>query len=66
MKTVNFKYDIDNFVGTSIGTVGQVDMLGVDDGGIKYYVKTKDSSDWFKEGQLFATSNPNIGQQETR
>lgn len=45
-------FELDERVKTPFGDEGLVSMLGVDDGGNIYYVKTKDSSNWFKEGQL--------------
>ncbi|MFA6100445.1 MAG: hypothetical protein WC750_06290 [Patescibacteria group bacterium] len=54
MKELNFLYEIDQRVITPFGEDGIVSMLAYDDGGKQYYVKTKDASNWFKEGQLQA------------
>lgn len=52
MFTVNFKFKIDQRVITSFDEKGIVTMLGFDDGGQQYYVKTKPDSQWFKEKEL--------------
>lgn len=52
MRTVKYKFDIDQKVETTFGDTGVVSMLGCDDGGPCYYVKTPQNSDWFKESQL--------------
>ena len=51
-KTVEFEHEIDEEVITPFGEVGIVDMLGFDDGGKKYFVKTSNSGKWFKESAL--------------
>lgn len=52
MKTVEYKFDMDDAVSTPFGEAGIVTMLGYDEGGNKYYVQTANSAGWFKEGQL--------------
>lgn len=54
MKTVNYLFDVDDRVITPFGEDGIITMLGFDEGGNKYYVQSKDSNAWFKEGQLKA------------
>jgi len=49
---VDFKFKLDEKVITVFGDNGIVSMLGVDDGGIVYYVKASNNSDWFKEKNL--------------
>ena len=49
---VKYKYDIDDVVTTPFGMTGIVSMLGYDDGGPQYYVKTEKVDTWFKEKQL--------------
>ena len=52
MKTVNFKYDLDDRVRTRLGASGIITLLGVDERGPIYYVITDQNSDWWKEDQL--------------
>ncbi len=52
MKTIEFKYELDEKVITPFGDLGIIGMLGFDDGGPQYYVKTSVASNWFKESQL--------------
>jgi hypothetical protein len=49
--TVEFKFSIDQKVNTPFGE-GIINMLGVDDGGVKYYVDLESSGKWIKEAQL--------------
>ena len=49
---VKFNFEIDDRVVTPFGKPGIVEMLGFDDGGKKYFVKTKTESSWFKEKDL--------------
>lgn len=49
---VTFKFSLDQVVTTPFGENGIVSMLGVDEGGNQYFVKTKAASTWFKESQL--------------
>ena len=49
---VEFKFNIDQRVVTPFEEVGIVEMLGVDDGGNKYFVITPTNSVWFKEEKL--------------
>lgn len=51
-KKVEFAFDLDQQVVTPFGEKGLVSLLGFDDGGQCYYVKTRESSNWFKEAQL--------------
>lgn len=53
MKTVEYKFDLDEKVECIVtGEMGVVGMLGLDDGGVQYFVKTKTSSNWWKEKQI--------------
>ena len=53
MKTVNFKYDINDKVVTLLGDKGIVEWLCVNDSNtIQYYVKTSNNNDWFREDQI--------------
>lgn len=52
MKTVIFLFDIDQKVKTPFGDDGIVSMLGIEDGGNIYYVKTAKYAQWYKEKQL--------------
>lgn len=52
MKTVEYKFDMDQKVRTPFGDEGIITMLAYDEGGNKYYVQTASTSGWFKEGQL--------------
>ena len=52
MKTVTFKFDLDQEVITPFGQEGFVSLQGVDFEGAVYYVKTEINNDWFKERQL--------------
>lgn len=51
---VSFKFTLDQKVLTPFGEAGIILMLGVDDGGVKYFVTTSASESWFKESQLSA------------
>jgi len=51
-RTVSFEFDIDEQVKTPFGDLGIVSMLGYDDGGPQYFVKTKEGGNWYKESQL--------------
>jgi hypothetical protein len=55
MKRVEYKYDIDQKVKTPFGEEGIVSMLGFDEAGNQYHVKTANDSQWFKEKQLTET-----------
>ena len=50
--TVKYKYDLDQRVTTPFGDPGIVTLLGFDDSGPTYYVKTRTESNWFKEKEL--------------
>jgi len=52
MQEVSYKFSIDDRVKTPFGNPGIVTMLGLDDGGNKYYVKTELDSQWYKERDL--------------
>jgi hypothetical protein len=52
---VTFKFELDQVVKTILGNKGVIGMLGVDDGGVSYFVKGEKNSDWFKEAQLEST-----------
>ena len=49
---VKFIFRMDETVITPFGEDCIVSMLGYDDGGQQYYIKTKDGANWFKEDQL--------------
>ena len=51
MKVV-FKHGLDQSVTTIFGEKGIITMLGFDEGGIQYFVKTKSNSQWFKEQEV--------------
>jgi hypothetical protein len=51
---VTFKFTLDQKVTTPFGDLGVISMLGVDDGGNQYHVKTATGSNWFKESQITA------------
>lgn len=50
--TTTFKFVLDQKVTTPFGKLGIVTMLGFNDGGNQYYVKTESESQWFKEKEL--------------
>ena len=52
MKTVNFKFNIDDQVLTPFGDEGFIEMLGYREGGPCYYVQSQIKGEWFKERQL--------------
>lgn len=56
MERVTFKFDLDQAVKTPFGDDGIVTMLGRDDGGNCYYVKTAKFSQWYKEKELTAAA----------
>lgn len=49
---VTFKFTIDQKVTTPFGEPGIISVLGVDECGITYFVKTSAGGNWFKESQL--------------
>jgi phage pi2 protein 07 len=53
-RTVNFKFNIDQRVLTILEEPVIITMLGVDEGGIIYYVQGKNNSGWYKENLLTA------------
>jgi len=46
---VDFKFEIDDRICTPLNGIGIVNMQGRDDGGIKYFIHTKDRSLWLAE-----------------
>lgn len=53
MKKVEFVFDLDEKVEViATGEVGIVTMLGVDDGGIKYFVQSTSDGKWWAERLL--------------
>jgi hypothetical protein len=53
MKTVNFRFDIDQKVKVEkLGVIGIVAMRTVNDAGSVYYVNSKDGCDWYAERLL--------------
>ena len=55
MKSIEFKFSLDQTVTTPFDQKGIVTMQAVDDGGNCYFVKTQEGGNWFKEGQLAAS-----------
>lgn len=51
-KVVEFKFDLDQRVVTSLGDTGIITMFGYDDTGIQYCVRTSASHSWWKEMDL--------------
>lgn len=51
MKTIEYKFDMDQKVDTPFGR-GFITMLGHDESGNRYVVQTKEGSDWYKEDKL--------------
>lgn len=49
---LEFEFELDQSVTTIFGEKGIIMMLGFDEGGKQYYVKTKTNSQWFKEKEL--------------
>ena len=52
MHEVSYRFNVDDRVVTPFGDTGIITMLGFDDGGNQYYVKTKLDSQWYKERDL--------------
>lgn len=50
--TVKFAFTLDQKVITPFGDEGIVSMLGYDDGGRQYHVKTRETACWFKQTEL--------------
>jgi hypothetical protein len=50
---ISYKFKLDEEVVTFFNDKGVITMLGFDDGGIQYYVKTAKDSQWYKEKHLF-------------
>jgi len=53
-RNVEYKFDLDQPVVTPFGDDGMITMLGFDDGGPTYFVRTKENPGWFKEKHLVA------------
>lgn len=53
---VEYAFGIDQEVKTPFGDDGIVVMLGYDDGGKCYHVKTSKDGQWYKEKELTAKS----------
>ncbi len=53
-KVVEYKFGLDEMVATDLRGPGRISMLGFDDSGVVYFVKTKDGGTWFKEKFLTA------------
>lgn len=53
---VEFVFTLDQKVVTPFGETGIITMLGYDDGGKHYHVKTKENSTWWKESLLIAAN----------
>lgn len=49
---IKFKFKLGDRVRTLFEEEGIVEMLGVDDGGNKYFIKTRKQSSWFKEDEI--------------
>jgi hypothetical protein len=49
---ITFKFELNQMVVTPLGDIGIISMIGYDDGGIQYYVKSSTNSSWFREDQL--------------
>lgn len=49
---VTFKFTLDQNVTTPFGEAGLITVLGYDENGNTYYVKTAGGGNWFKESQL--------------
>ena len=56
MKTIHFKFELDQKVITPLGDEGIITMCGLDYEGNTYYVITKQMSTWYRESLL---KNPN-------
>ena len=56
-RTVEFKFDIDDEVVTKFGDEGVVTMLGFDEAGIQYCVKTNKGNEWYKEKLVIRALN---------
>ena len=57
MNKIEYKFNIDDKVITTFGGDGIITMLGYDNGGNQYYVKTAIGSDWHKEAELKLSKN---------
>lgn len=49
---VEFKFELNQRVETPFGEKGIVRMMGIDDGGKKYFVLMKNNENWFQESEL--------------
>lgn len=52
MKVVEFKFDLNEKVKDQFDDVCIIKMLGVDDGGVQYFVNKKGNSRWVGEYDL--------------
>ncbi|MDR2097702.1 MAG: hypothetical protein LBP37_04200 [Spirochaetaceae bacterium] len=60
MKTVNFKFDIDQKVRVGkLGFIGIVAACAINRVGNDYYIKTEKGGDWFNETLLSAVEDEN-------
>jgi len=59
---IEFKFNVDERVTTPFKEEGIVEMLGFDDGGIKYYITTPTNSNWFRENTLESIETKNNGE----
>lgn len=55
MLTIDYKFVLDQKVVTPFDETGIISMLGFDEAGNQYHVKTKSNACWFKENELKAT-----------
>lgn len=49
---IEYVYGVGDRVKTCFDKLGIVEMAAVDDGGKKYYIKTSDGGDWYKENEI--------------
>jgi hypothetical protein len=49
---LEFKFNIDDKVKTSLESTGIIGGLYYDEAGLQYNIKTKDGSQWWKEKEL--------------
>lgn len=54
MKTINFKFDLNQKIITPLGNLGIVTMCAFDSGGNEYYVITSKTQTWYLESLLTA------------
>ena len=56
MKTLQFKYDVDDLVMVDLDGLGCVHTIGADCSGKKYFVLTVNGAAWYREQQLSPSS----------